>query len=95
MAHDHARHHKLLTERKYLEEAKAKASEQLDLVTDLYRLDEELDGAASEGRTRLAEVQEQIMMAQKQIQELETPRDDSLDNSVSGDLVFCAMSRYL
>jgi len=83
VARDRGRGSRLQTERRVLEKAQRKAHEQLGLVTELYRLDEELDVTASKSRTRLLEIQKQIALAQKQIEELEIPRDDSLDNSVS------------
>ena len=53
-----------------------------DLVHELYLLDERVEDASQQSGKRLADVQQQIVRLQKEIQDLESPRDDSFDNSI-------------
>jgi thiol-disulfide isomerase/thioredoxin len=75
------RRHLLEIERKELELAKDASQRLVDLVHELYQLDEEVETAVQHGGKRIAACQEQIVLLQKKIQELESPRDDSFDNS--------------
>lgn len=75
------RRHLLEVEHRELELAKDAAQRLVDLVHELYQLDEQVEAAAQQGGKRIAECQEQIVLLQKRIQELESPRDDSFDNS--------------
>jgi thiol-disulfide isomerase/thioredoxin len=53
-----------------------------DLVHELYVLDEQVEEASQASGRQLAQVQEEILRLQREIQELESPRDDSFDNSI-------------
>ena len=75
------RRHLLEAEQKELELAKESAQHLVDLVHELYLLDEQVEEASQEGGKRIADCQEKIVLLQKKIQELESPRDDSFDNS--------------
>mmetsp|Transcript_74196 Transcript_74196/g.197960 ORF Transcript_74196/g.197960 Transcript_74196/m.197960 type:complete len:3050 (-) Transcript_74196:601-9750(-) len=71
----------LEAERTELERARDSAQRLLDLVQELYLLDEQAEAGTVNAGKRLAELQEHIVRLQKEIQELESPRDDSFDNS--------------
>jgi hypothetical protein len=75
------RMHQLQAEQAELEGARSSAQRLHDLVHELYILDEQVEGASQVSGRKLAELQEQIVKLQKEIQDLESPRDDSFDNS--------------
>lgn len=75
------RRHLLEIEHKELELAKEASQRLVDLVHELYQLDEDVEAAVQNGGKRIAECQEQIVLLQNKIRELESPRDDSFDNS--------------
>ena len=53
-----------------------------NLVHELYVLDEQVEEASQASGKKLAQVQEEILRLQSEIQDLESPRDDSFDNSI-------------
>eukprot|EP01033_Poteriospumella_lacustris_P010457 gene10460-7435_t len=75
--------HRLLdAEEKFLEKAVAMASTHRALVNDIYDIDDQIESLAKSSGRSLGEIQGQITALQKKIQDIECPRDDSLDNSV-------------
>jgi hypothetical protein len=67
--------------------AASHARQQRDLVLELYNLDAQQESMVQAGAKRLSEIQQQIVLLSKGIQELETPRDDSFDNA---SIVWCS-----
>ena len=73
-----------------LEELKSCARatrEQRDVTQLLYHLDSEVEEHARVSARQLSQLQQQIVLLSKQIQEIETPRDDSFDNAT---IVWCS-----
>lgn len=70
----------LEAERAHLVLAVSHASEQRGMVLQLYELDEEQERLLQAGARRVSELQQQIAVVSKKIQEMTTPRDDSYDN---------------
>lgn len=76
-------------EEKYLEAAIQIAIEHKKLVDEIYEIDEEIEGLSKGNNSKSAELVSSILSLQKKIQEIECPRDDSLDNSV---IVWCSQA---
>ena len=55
---------------------------QSDLNNQIYLIDQQFEAALKAGATKLAQVQLKITQSNKEIEDLETPHDASLDNSV-------------
>jgi thiol-disulfide isomerase/thioredoxin len=70
-----------------LEEVRSSSQEQFELVSEIYKLDEQLDELSQNSARIAGEMQGSIISLHKKIEEIECPRDDSLDNSV---IVWCS-----
>ena len=70
----------LEAERQELLRALDMGKKQQELFNALFHIDEQLDNAAHESAKRIAQLQQKMVLLQKKIQEIETPRDDSFDN---------------
>ena len=62
--------------------ARAVSEETDSLINQIYMLDQQFEVSLNKGATDLAKIQLRVTEANKQIEDLETPRDASLDNSV-------------
>ena len=62
---------------------------QYELVEDMYNLDQSLDQLATDHGEALADVTAAMSKIQKRITDIESPRDDSLDNSI---IVWCSQA---
>jgi thiol-disulfide isomerase/thioredoxin len=82
VAADQHLHRLLDAEERYLEKAVKMATSHKNLVNEIYDIDEQIDNLAKASGRNLGEIQGQITALQKKIQDIECPRDDSLDNSV-------------
>jgi hypothetical protein len=72
----------LSREEHYLDKALVTATLHRNLVNEIYDLDEQVENLGKSSGRNAVEIQGQIAALQKKIQEIECPRDDSLDNSV-------------
>lgn len=72
--------HLLEAEMEELRRAREMGQKQQELFNSLFSIDEQLDSAAHESAKRIAQLQQKMVLLQKKIQEIETPRDDSFDN---------------
>ena len=84
---DPSRKKLLAMELEELTQAASLARQQRDLVLELYKLDEQQESMVQASAKRLSEIQQQMVLLCKEIQELETPRDDSFDNA---SIVWCS-----
>lgn len=73
---------KLRSELKRLQQASATASVQQHLIEDICDIDEELDAKLRESGAAIGEIQKKIIKINQDIEKIEFPRDDSLDNAV-------------
>ena len=60
--------------------AASRATKHRDLVLELYALDDQQEKILQGNARRLAELQQQIVLLSREIQEVSCPRDDSCDN---------------
>lgn len=72
----------LKAEEKHLHRALASAVDHKNLVNEIYDIDEQIEALAKDSGQSAGEIQAAIAALQKKIQEIECPRDDSLDNSI-------------
>eukprot|EP00961_Rhodomonas_salina_P160936 2166971-Rhodomonas_salina.1 len=77
---DPGKKHLLEAEMEELRRAREMGQKQQELFNSLFSIDEQLDSAAHESAKRIAQLQQKMVLLQKKIQEIETPRDDSFDN---------------
>lgn len=67
---------------KHFLQAKAVAEVHRDLVSEIYDIDDQLDEISRNNAKKAGELQGSIITIHKNIETIECPRDDSLDNSV-------------
>ena len=71
----------------HLELARTSAEEHCILINEIYALNSQIEEDRAMDSKRIAEVQSRVLTLNKKIQEIECPRDKSLDNSV---VVWCS-----
>jgi hypothetical protein len=74
-------------QRKALEDAYAFADEHAQLINKIYDINEKIDQDRFDETSKITEIQTSIFNINKQIQDIECPRDNSLDNCV---IVWCS-----
>jgi hypothetical protein len=73
----------------HLDIARNSALEHRQLVNEIYGIDETVEGRTSNSTKLISNLQAKIALVNKQIADIECPRDDSLDNCV---IVWCSQA---